>query len=368
MEFTFNDDQEQLREAVRDFMARTAPVHETRLLWDDDRGFRDETWGLMAELGWTGLLVPEAAGGLGLGLVDLVPVLEEMGRVPFAGPFLSSAVMATRAATLLGLDDRLAGLADGTSRGAVAIDEDGHGDVVDRVRCRGSRKTGAWLLDGKKPVVVDGHTADWVLVVARTQEGLGTFLLEAPGEAGLAEVVPSWDGSRKVARLDLHQVPAVPVGPEGDHTAIWRRVVDDTSVALCAELIGSMEAALDLAVEYAKVREVFDRPIATFQAIKHKTVDMLHRIELSRVGTHWAAWASDVDDPRRAEAAAMAKAYVPEAANFVAGECIQIHGGVGFTWECDAHLHYKRAKQNDLLLGYHGIHRERVAELYLATA
>ena len=126
-----------------------------------------------------------------------------------------------------------------------------------------------------------------------------------------------------------------------------------------------MQTAPDLAIEYAKVRVQFDRPIATFQATKHKAAEMLQRIELSRVGMHYAAWASDVDEPVRAEAAAMAKAFVPESANEVTGECIQIHGGVGFTWDCDAHLHYRRAKQNDLLLGYHGIHRERVADLVL---
>jgi alkylation response protein AidB-like acyl-CoA dehydrogenase len=331
---------------------------------EDERGFGDNLWQQIAELGWPGVLVPASCGGLGLGLVDVVVLMEEMGRSLLPAPFLSSAVMATLAARELGLDDRLSSLAAGVTRGTVAIDEEGHGDVVDRVRTRASRKTGRWLLSGHKPVVLDGHTADWVLVVARTQVGLGSFVVEAPR----AEPVPTWDLTRKVARLVLDETPAEPVGPEGDHTAIWRRVVDDACVALCAELIGSMEAAHDLAVEYAKVRVQFDRPIATFQVIKHKAADMLHRIELSRVGTHYAAWASDVDDPVRAEAAAMAKAYVPESANYVAAECIQIHGGVGFTWDCDAHLHYRRAKQNDLFLGYHGIHRERVADLVLDPA
>ena len=196
---------------------------------------------------------------------------------------------------------------------------------------------------------------------ARTQAGITTFLVESPS----AEPVPSLDPSRKIARLVLDATPAEPVGPLGDHTDLWRRVADDSSVALCAELIGSMEQAHHLAVEYAKQRVAFDRPIATFQAIRHKAVDMLHRLELARVGVHFAAWASDVDDPTREEAAAMAKAFVPEAANEVTGEAIQIHGGVGFTWDCDAHVFYKRAKQNDLLLGYHGIHRERVADLVL---
>jgi alkylation response protein AidB-like acyl-CoA dehydrogenase len=361
MEFTFSDEQDQLRQAVRSFLDGQAPMSFVRSMLDDDRGTTDGVWQQVVDLGWTGVLVPESAGGLGLGLVDAVVLMEEMGRSLFPGPFFSSAVFATLAARHLGLDDQLASLAAGGTRGAVALDEEGHGDVVDRVRARASRKTGRWLLSGVKPVVLDGHTADWVLVVARTQAGLGTFLIEAPH----AELVPTWDPTRKVARLELHDVAAEPVGPEGDQTAAWRRIVDDTCVALCAELVGSMQTAQDLAVEYAKVRVQFDRPIATFQVIKHKAADMLHRIELSRVGTHYAAWASDVDDPVRAEAAAMAKAFVPESANYVAAESIQIHGGVGFTWDCDAHLHYRRAKQNDLLLGYHGIHRERVADLVL---
>jgi alkylation response protein AidB-like acyl-CoA dehydrogenase len=210
-------------------------------------------------------------------------------------------------------------------------------------------------------VVIDGHTADWVLVVARTEKGLGTFLVEGASAAPL----PTLDPTRKIAALALTDTPAELVGPQGDHTTLWRRVVDDGCVALCAELIGSSESANEIAVEYAKQRVQFGRPIATFQVIKHKAVDMLHKLELARVGTHYAAWASDAEQPMRSEAAAMAKAYVGEAANFIAGECIQIHGGVGFTWENDGHVYYRKAKQNDLLFGYNGIHRERVASFVL---
>jgi alkylation response protein AidB-like acyl-CoA dehydrogenase len=361
VEFTFSEEQDALRQSVREFLASESPSEYWRAMMEDDRGFRDDVWLGLVELGWTALLVPEAQGGLGLGMVDLVVVMEEMGRVPFPGPYFSSAVFATLAARALGLDDLLVSLARGDTRGSVALEEAGHGDVVDRIRVRASRKTGRWRLSGVKSVVVDGHTADWLLVAARTQAGLGSFLVESPK----AQLVPTWDGTRKIARLVLDDVLAKPVGPEGDHTAIWRRVVDDAGIALCAELIGSCERANDLAVEYAKQRVQFGRPIASFQAIKHKTVDMLHKLELSRVGTHYAAWASDADDPVRAEAAAMAKAFVPEAANFVTGECIQIHGGVGFTWDADPHVFYRKAKQNDLLLGYNGIHRSRVADLYI---
>lgn len=367
MEFTFSDDQDQLRTAVRSFMERDCPPSYWRSMLEDERGFTDEVWTKIVDLGWTGLLVPASAGGLGLGMVDLCVVMEEMGRAPFAGPFFSSAVQATLAARYLGLDDLLGSLAAGTSRGTVGIDEAGHGDVVERTRTRASRKSGRWTLTGTKAAVVDGHTADWILLPARTQEGLTTFLLESPDPA-LVTYVPTLDGTRKIARLTLDGTRATPVGPDGDHTAIWKRVADDSAVALCAELTGTMETAQKLAVEYAQARVAFGRPIAKFQVIRHKAVDMLHRAELARVGVHYAAWASDTDDPVREEAAAMAKAYAPEAAVFVTGECIQIHGGVGFTWDCDAHVHYRKAKGNDLLLGYNGIHRERVADLVLGSA
>jgi alkylation response protein AidB-like acyl-CoA dehydrogenase len=324
----------------------------------------DETWRRLADLGWVGLLAPVDQGGGGAGLLEAMVVMEELGRVAAAGPFLSSAVLATRAASALGLDDRVAALASGAQRGTVAIDEAGHGDVVDRIRSRASRKSGAWRISGQKAVVLDGDAADWVLVPVRTERGIGTFLVESPA----AEAVPTLDVGRCVTRLHLADTPAVPVGPDGDHTAIWRRVVDDGAVMIAAELLGTMEAAFDLAIEYAKARVQFDRPIATFQATKHKAAELLERIELSRVAVHYAAWASDADEPVRAEAAAMAKSFAGKAAIEVTGEGIQIHGGVGFTWDCDAHLHYRRAKANDLLFGYHGTWRAKVGDSYLATA
>jgi alkylation response protein AidB-like acyl-CoA dehydrogenase len=364
VDFTFSDDQEALRDAVRAFLRHDAPGPYVRGMAEDPRGFTDELWGKIAALGWPGLLIPEAHGGLGLGLVDMAVVMEEMGRLPFPGPFFSSAVLATLAARRLGADDLLRGLASGTLRGTVAIEEQGHGSPVDRVRTRARRRAATWVLTGHKPLVLDGHTADWAIVVARTEEGLGSFLLQAPP----AEPVPTLDPTRKAARLVLDEQPAERIGTPGDHTALWRRVVDDAGVMLAAELVGASEAALDLGVEYAKVRVQFDRPIASFQAIRHKAVDMLHRLELARVGTHHAAWASDVDDAEREHAAAMAKGFAGEAAVFITAEDIQIHGGVGFTWDCDAHWYYKRAKQNDAMLGYQGWQRRRLADLILDPA
>jgi alkylation response protein AidB-like acyl-CoA dehydrogenase len=361
MDFTFSPDQDALRDAVRSFLDGQAGMAYVRAMADDERGFTDDMWGQIAAMGWPGLLVPESHGGLGLGLVDAVVVMEEMGRLPFPGPFFSSAIVATIAAKRLGADDLLQQLASGELRGTVALEELGTGDPVDRVRTRVRRKGADTVVTGLKPIVLDGHTADWAIVVARTEDGLGSFLLEAPN----GEAAPSMDPTRKLARLDMDERRAVRIGPEGDHTAIWRRVADDAAVMLAAELVGSAEQAHHLAVEYAKVRVQFDRPLAKFQAIRHKAVDMLHALELARVGTHYAAWCSDVDEPQRQRAASMCKGFVGEAAVMISGESIQVHGGVGFTWDCDAHFHYKRAKVNDTLLGSQGHHRQRLAELLL---
>jgi alkylation response protein AidB-like acyl-CoA dehydrogenase len=329
---------------------------------DDERGFTDDLWNQIVDLGWTAILVPEEQGGLGLGLVDAVVVLEEMGRVPFPGPYFSSAIQATVAAKALGAHELLEQLANGT-RGTVALDELGHGDPVDRVHTRARRKAADWVLSGTKPIVLDGHTAAWVIVAARTQEGIGSFLIDSPD----VEPVPTMDPTRKAARLVLDETRAQPLGPLGDHTGIWRRIADDSAVALSAELVGVCEGALEMATEYSKARVQFDKPIATHQVIQHKIVDMLHKLELGRVGVHFAAWASDVDDEHRERAAAIAKSSMAEAAVFATAENIQVHGAVGFTWDSDAQLFYKRAKQNDTLLGYQGWQRQRIADFVLES-
>jgi alkylation response protein AidB-like acyl-CoA dehydrogenase len=362
MEFTFSEEQEDFRRAVATTLAAEVPSTYVRAMLEDEVGVTPELWSKMAELGWLGVLVPESAGGLGLGLVDLVVLQEELGRVPFPGPFLSSAVAATLASVRLGEDGLLADLASGAKRGTVAVEEPGHGDPLGTVHAIATSSAGGvWTLEGSKPLVLDGVAADWALVVANDGDGLGTFLLDNPA----GEIVPALDVTRKVARVSLDGRTAKRVGPSGDQAAIWRRVLDDLGVAVCAELVGTCERALSLAVEYAKVRVQFDRPIATFQVIKHKAADMLHNLELARVGTHYAAWASDSDSPDRERAAAMAKGFVAEAANLVTAECIQIHGGVGFTWDVDCHLLYRRAKQDDVLFGAQGYQRERLADLLL---
>jgi alkylation response protein AidB-like acyl-CoA dehydrogenase len=367
MDFTFSPEQEELRGAVRAALAGEAPPAVVRGIVDDDsKAFPDDLWRTFADLGWLGVLVPAAHGGLGLGLIDAVVVQEEMGRVPLPGPYFSSAVLATLAAVRLGADALLGDLASGARRGTVAVEEWGSGDPLASVATTATRAGDRWVLDGLKPLVLDASGADWVIVVARdTSAGgdgaLAGFLVESP----VASVVPSLDVTRTTCRLELDGVGATRLGPDGDQTALWRRVLDDASVALCAETLGACEAAQQMAVDYSIQRVQFDRPIGSFQVIRHKLVDMLHRLTLAQVGVHWAAWASDVDDPEREHAAAMCKGFLGDASVFVTAENIQVHGGVGFTWDVDAHLYYRRVKQNDALLGANGWQRARLADLVL---
>lgn len=373
MDFTFNDEQVALRDVARQALEREVDGATLRAMADDPAGFTDEQWRRLVDLGWTGMLVPEAQGGSGAGLLETCIVVEQMGRVPMPGPFFSSAVLATLAARALGADDLLSTLADGSRRGTVALAEMGHGDPLSTVRARARRKGADWVVSGNKPLVIDGHTAAWVVVVARSEEGVRSFLLDrSEDRAGAGEVrleaVPTLDPTRKAARLVLDEARMVPIGPPGGQAALWRRVLDDVAVALASELTGVADRALEEATEYAKQRVVFDRPVATYQVVKHRLVDMFHALEMARVGAQYAAWASDAEDPGRARAAAMAASYAAETAVKATGDNIQTHGGVGFTWANDAHFLFKRAKQDEILLGGAGHERHRLARMLVESA
>lgn len=364
MDFTFSAEQDAMRTTARSFLAAEAPPSYVRAMLDDDLGATTSFWAKTIDLGWPGLLIPERSGGAGLGLLDAVVLCEETGALPLPGPWFSSAVAGTLLALRLGDTPVLGALAAGARRATVAIEESGTRDPLDDIACSARRRGDDWLLNGHKPVVLDGHTADVAYVVARDADGLAAFALPAPR----GSLVPSLDVTRKVARLALDDRPARRVGPPGDQRTLLSRGIDDIGIALCAESVGACERALTMATEYAKARVQFDRPIATFQVIKHKIVDMLHQLELARVATHYAAWASHVDDPQREAAAALAKGFVAEAATMITGENIQVHGGVGFTWDLDCHLLFRRVKANDVLFGRQGYQRQRLADLILGLA
>jgi alkylation response protein AidB-like acyl-CoA dehydrogenase len=362
VDFTFSEEQDALRSTARAFLHKEVGADGVRSLMEADR-FPDELWARLADLGWVGVLVPEAHGGAGLGMLEACVLAEEMGALPLPGPWLSSAVLSTLVALRLGDDAVLDDLASGRRRATVAIDEGGTRDPLDGVAATARRRARDWLISGHKPVVLDGHSADLAYVVARDGDGLATFAVDEP----LGERVPTMDVTRDVARLVLEDRPARRIGPAGDQRALLRRIIDDAGIALCAESVGAGDRALQMATDYAKARVQFDRPIATFQAIRHKLVDMLHQLELARVATHYAAWASQVDDHQREAAAAMAKGFVAEAAVMITGENIQVHGGVGFTWDVDCHLLFRRVKANDVLFGRQAWQRQRLADLVIGA-
>jgi alkylation response protein AidB-like acyl-CoA dehydrogenase len=364
VDFTFDAEQEALRDVARQALEHAVDPRTLRALADDPVGVTEDLWRQLVELGWTGLLIPEDAGGLGATFLDTCIIVEQMGRIPLPGPFFSSSIAATLAARALGATELLASLADGDRRGTIAVQEMGHGDPLESVRTRARRKGADWVVSGLKPLVVDGHSADWVIVAARSEAGVRSFLLENPE----AVAVPTLDPTRKAARLVLDDTRVVPLGPMGNHATIWRRILDDISVALATETVGTADRALEEAVEYAKVRTVFDVPVASFQVAKHKLVDMFHVIEMARVGAQFAAWASDTDAPERQRAAAMAASYAAEAGVKVTGDNIQLHGGVGFTWDNDAHFLFKRAKQNEVLFGGVAFERHRIARELVESA
>ena len=365
MDFTFSAEQDALRDVARNFLANEAPPTYVREMMDDERGFTDAFWQKLVDLGWVGVLVPEDHGGSGMGMLETVVLAEEMGKLPLPGPWLSSAVCATLTERHLGGQNVLHDLATGRLRGTLALEENGHRNPLDAVECTAVQDGEQWVLSGVKPLVLDGHTADFAYVVAKEADGaLGTFVVDQPA----GELVPTMDVTRKMARLVLDRRPARRVGPTGDQRALLARVVDDIGIILCAESVGACDRALVMATEYAKVRVQFDRPIASFQAIRHKIVDMLHQLELARVATHYAAWTSDSNTPDREATAASAKGFVGEAAAMITGENIQVHGGVGFTWDIDAHLLFRRVKADDVMFGRQGWQRQRLADLVLSGA
>jgi len=364
VDFTYDDEQLALQEVARGALERECGPELVRQLADDATGITPALWSTLVDLGWTGLLVPEDQGGTGAGLLEMCIVLEQMGRIPLPGPFFSAAVASVLAARALGATELLGDLASGARRGTVALGEQGNGEPLATVRTRARRKGAQWVLTGHKPVVVDGHSADWAIVVARSEEGVRSYLLEAPG----GQPVPSLDPTRKLARLELDDTPAVPLGPSGNQAALWQRVQDDIAVALAAETVGAADRALAEAIAYTSERVVFDKPVATYQTVRHRLVEMFQQVEMARAGFQFAAWASDTEAPDRGQAAAMAASYAADAGVRVTGDDIQLHGGVGFTWANDAHFLFKRVKQNELLSGGAGAQRHRLASLFIESA
>ena len=333
MDFRLNADQQALRAAAKDFCTKEIPSTVVRSAFEGPDGDSPEIFKKQAELGWLGIAVPESLGGVGYGPIEQAVVCEELGRVDAPGPYFAAACLAIPALVALGADELLPALLDGSKRATVAFDLDS---------------------------VVDGQIADAFVVV---RDGRVSWFERAD-----VEVVPqsTVDGARRLASVTLRG-PGRELGPatelEFAMEAGPARTIDRMAVYLCAEMVGLMHWALETTVQYLKDRQAFGVPIGTFQALQHRCADMLVQTESSSSATYYAAYAIANGLPDAAYASSVAMAYTLDAAHFVTGQCIQLHGGIGYTWEHDAHLYFKRATTNRQILLDASYHRERILQL-----
>lgn len=367
MNFAFSEEQEELRKTVRAFLEAKSPETAVREQMETENGYDDAVWRQMGEqMGLQGLCIPEEFGGSGYSYVELGVVLEEMGRALLCAPYFSTVALAANALIHSGDDsakaDYLPGIAAGETIATLAFTEpSGKWDEAGITMSATSSGDG-WALNGTKSFVLDGHTASLIIVAARSAKGVSLFAVDG-GAAGLSRTALStMDQTRKQAKLEFANTPARLIGTEGEGWSVMSTVLDLAAVALAAEQVGGAQKVLEMAVEYAKVRVQFGRPIGSFQAIKHKCADMLLEVESAKSAAYYAMWCAAEMNDELPSVASLAKAYCSEAYFHATAENIQIHGGIGFTWEHPAHLYFKRAKSSELLFGDPTYHRELLAQ------
>jgi alkylation response protein AidB-like acyl-CoA dehydrogenase len=367
MDFDLNKPQKLLRDSAREFLARLCPPERVRELLATETAHDEKLWQAMAEQGWLGLVVAEEYGGLGLGLVELAVVAEEMGRACLPGAFLSTltaAALIARAGSAAQRAQYLAPLAAGALKASVALLEDDASWDADSVQLEAPRADGNFSITGRKLFVPDAEVADLLICVARDGDRLA-LLPVARGASGVRlKPMPAMDETRKfyeVAFADVRVHEADAFGADGAERAALQGAFEVATVALCAEMVGGMQWVLDTTVEYAKTRQQFGRVIGSFQAVQHQCADMLLLTESARSAVYYAAWALNEADPSARVAVSIAKAYCSDAYREVGNRGIQVHGGIGFTWEHDLQLYYRRSKAAETLFGDATFHRERIA-------
>ncbi len=393
MEFAFTDEQKMIRDTVESFLTESSTSVAVRAAMATDSGYDTATWHTVCrDLYWHATHIPAEYGGLGLGYVELVAMMEQMGRFLFCAPFFSTVCLATNALLVAANDTQkaeyLSKICEGSTatlawagkRAGNAAGEWG-ADVVEVVA---TPENGAYRLNGSYRYVVDGVTAELLVLAARQpgshgEQGISLFVVPANLPGISRHLLPTMDQTRKQAEIILQDVvlPAdALMGVEGQGWDSLRTVLDLATVALAAEQMGGAQQTLDMAVAYTKERVQFGRAIASFQAIKHKAADMMMRVEVARSGVYYAACVAQEKLDALAglpaslageltEAASVAKSYCSDVYFKNAGDALQMHGGVGFTWEYDVHLHFKRAKASEHYLGNAAWHRERLASLLL---
>jgi alkylation response protein AidB-like acyl-CoA dehydrogenase len=360
------EETELLRSTARQYLEDRLGLGVVRETMMSEDGFDRAVWREIADMGWTGLTIPEEHGGAGYGPVEMSVLLEEMGRLVTPGPFFASVVLATTAISELGTPDQraelLPDLASGETLATLAFHEGPRDWGLERLATTVERNGDGWVVSGVKNHVLDGHLADLLLVVAPIGDQLGVFAVETRADGVEVIQTPVLDPTRRQAQVRLDRARVAGSSLLGDSPSAdgVRRVLALGSAALAVEQVGGAQRCLDTAVEYARTRHQFGRPIGSFQAIKHRCAEMLMRVEHARSTAYHAARVTDQPE-EFAIASPLAASVSSESYVWAAGENIQIHGGIGFTWEHDAHLYLKRAKSSALLLGDPRHHRRLLA-------
>ncbi len=367
-----------LRQSARSLLERECPSTHVRQMMKDERGYSPELWRKMAGLGWLGLVLPEEHGGAGLNYVDLVVVAEEMGRALLPSPFIWT-LMFAEAVSRAGSDEQKRRFLPAIARGelvATTAHLEANGSWEQEGITMAARKSGAgFVLDGEKLFVNDAHVADFFLVAARTGprrgsrnpgDGVTLFAIDANHPGITVTPLKTMDRTRKLGAVALRGVRASAADVVGEVNGGWpvlAAAIDRAKVALAAEMMGGAQKVLETTVAYTKVREQFGRPIGSFQAVQHKCANMMVDIEGAKSAVYYAAWAVSNDAADAQTAAAVAKAAASDAYSRTAADGIQVHGGIGFTWEHDMHLYFKRAKSSEFTFGDANFNREIVAQL-----
>src|SRR5262245_34965105 len=374
MRFSFSDEQQEFRSVLRRFLQDRSPTAEVRRLMATEEGRDAEVWqGLSRDLGLTGIHIPEACGGQGFGISELAIAVEEMGRALLCAPYFASTVLAATAILKAGTDEqkkgRLPGIGTGQTIAVFAFTEENGRWDVGGVATTATRAGGKYRLDGVKSFVLDGHSANLIVVLARrpgteAADGLSLFVVREDAAGLQRRLLETADQTRKLARLDFTGVEAELLGAEGSAGASLGEILDIAAICLANEMVGGAERLRESAVEFANMRVQFGRPIASFQSLKHKAADMLLDVELAKSAAYYAAAAADEGDEDLPALASLAKVAASEAYMQTAIHTVQIHGGIGFTWDNDTQLWFKRAKSSEVFLGGPAYHRERLMQLW----
>lgn len=372
MRFSFTDEQQEFRSVLRRFLEDKSPATEVRRIMETDDGCDPEVWRqLSQELGLTAIHIPETYGGQGFGIGELAIAVEEMGRALLCAPFFASTVLAATAILKAGSEDQkqlmLPDIASGETIATLAIAEETGQWNADGVAMTAAESGGKYTLNGAKSFVLDGNTAGMIVVVARKagstgDEGLSFFTVSGDAAGLERSALNSMDPTRKLARLSFQNVEAELLGAEGQAAGPLTETLDVAAICLANEMVGGAERLRESAVEYANMRVQFGRAIGSFQTLKHKAADMLLEVELAKSAAYYAAAAADEGDEEVSALASLAKAAAADAYMQTAVHTVQIHGGIGFTWDNDTHLWFKRAKSSEVFLGGSAYHRERLMQ------